>query len=271
MNEGGEAQAESGATFDPQLFEALARAEEKHFWFRSRNVMIRSVIARIVSDLPDGFRVLEVGCGTANVLRVLESACSRGTVAGMDLYWGGLSVARGRTECSLVQADMFNPPFDAVWDAIGLFDVLEHLTDDRNVLRDLRAMLGDSGRLVLTVPAHPSLWSYSDMAARHQRRYTEDDLAEKLDETGYTLEYMSQFMSLVLPLAWLARTFSANRSNAVLDGTERNRELFYQELKIVPGVNGILRFLLELETPFIARGKRIPFGTSLIAIARKKG
>ena len=148
--------------YDPYYFAPLAAIEDRHFWFRARNRTLAALLARLTAPLADGYRVLEVGCGTGNVLRVLEQTCRRGLVVGMDLYGEGLTFARGRTHCPLVRGDMSHPPFEARFDLIGLFDVLEHLADDRRVLRDVRAMLAPGGRLVLTVPAHPELWSYFD-------------------------------------------------------------------------------------------------------------
>ncbi|HYN88796.1 MAG TPA: class I SAM-dependent methyltransferase, partial [Ardenticatenaceae bacterium] len=155
------------APYDPQHFAPLFAIEDRHFWFRSRNRVIAAVARQLTADLNARYRVLEVGCGTGNVLRVLERVCARGTVMGMDLFAEGLSYARARTTCTLLQGDMRRPPFDAEFDLIGLFDVLEHLPDDVQVLRDLYAMLAPGGRLLMTVPAGPSLWSYFDEASGH--------------------------------------------------------------------------------------------------------
>jgi len=73
-----------------------------------------------------------------------------------------------------------------------MFDVLEHLTDDRAVLSDVHYLLKPGGRLLPTLPALPSLWSYFDEAAQHCRRYTLKEPQVKLAETGYTLEVSAQ-------------------------------------------------------------------------------
>jgi hypothetical protein len=46
-------------------------------------------------------------------------------------------------------------------------------------------------------------------------------------------------------------------------------KLTFDELRIVPVVNEMLAGLLALEVRLIAKGYRLPFGTSLLAVARK--
>lgn len=147
----------SSEGFDPAFFKPLFDAEDKHFWFRARNTIIATCVKRLTGGWTPGYRVLEVGCGTGNVLRVLTEACPTGIVVGMDLFAEGLKYARQRTTARLVQGDMRQPPFSNQFSLIGLFDTLEHLPDDRRALSDLGRMLQDGGVLLLTVPAHPQL------------------------------------------------------------------------------------------------------------------
>src|SRR5690349_11902313 len=74
------------SSYDPDLFRTLFTVEDRHFWFRARNRLIRTLTRQVTARLPAGYRVLEVGCGTGNVLRYLEQASPRGTVIGMDLF-----------------------------------------------------------------------------------------------------------------------------------------------------------------------------------------
>jgi len=53
----------------------LFASEDKHFWFRARNRIIAAIVNQIVRFFPMDCRVLEVGCGTGNVLRVLVQIC----------------------------------------------------------------------------------------------------------------------------------------------------------------------------------------------------
>ena len=180
-----------------------------------------------------------MGCGTGNVLRALEEACADGQVVGADLFDEGLSVARQRVRCALVQTDVRAFAFDQPFDVVGVFDVIEHLEDDRAVLRDLHRATKPGGGLLVTVPAYPALWSYFDEAAKHCRRYRPRELREKLTEAGFTVEYLSPFMSVLAPLVWLGRKCNSG-------GERSHSERVGKELEIRPGVNSLLKALLAI-------------------------
>ena len=266
------AEASVRESYDPEFFDHLARVESEHFWFRARNRVIASVVAQLTKDLPDGYRVLEVGCGTGNVLRALEQTCTRGTVVGMDLFAEGLAFARKRTSCPLVRGNVDQPGFGVPFDLIGAFDVVEHLSDDLQIFRSIHSMLKPGGVILLTVPAHQSLWSYFDEAAHHCRRYEPDDLRSKLNQTGFEIEFFSQFMASIYPLLWLVRRIgSVRRKTGSPKHEEADRDLSLEELRIVPVLNGLLTFVLAQEARLIKSRFVLPFGSSLIAAARRVG
>jgi SAM-dependent methyltransferase len=258
-------------SYDPAYFAKLAKIEEKHFWFRGRNLIITSLAKQLTDPIEAGFRVLEVGCGTGNVLQALEATCSRGAVVGMDVFAEGLRFARSRTCCQLVQGDIHRPPFGPSFDLIGAFDVIEHLADDLGALRNLRTMLKPQGALLLTVPAHMSLWSYFDQASHHRRRYEPQDLSALLVTAGYAVEFLSEFMCSIYSLVWLRRRLAPFLyHSSAASGTIRAHELTAGELRIVPVLNEVLSAVIALEAKLIARRRKLPFGTSLIAVARKE-
>lgn len=261
---------ETHRSYDPSYFAYLGAIEDQHFWFRARNKVIATLVRQIISNLPSGYRVLEVGCGTGNVLRVLERACPRGIVIGMDLFAEGLQYARLRTSCPLVQGDIHMLPFNTQFELICFFDVLEHLPDDRLVLRNLHAMLAIGGALVLTVPAHLSLWSYFDEASHHCRRYELNELKRTLIQTGYRVQYLTQYMASIFPLVWMGRRLAGLINRRPAGDAGRTDSLTLAELRIVPWVNELLAFLLDLETRVIARRQLLPFGTSLLAVVCKE-
>lgn len=254
-------------TYDDAFFERLVEIEDRHFWFRTRNRVIGAVVRDMVSALPPGYRVLEAGCGTGNVLRELEHICEGvGVLVGLDQSQEGLRFARQRCSCSLLQGDLLSLPGDEPFDVVGLFDVLEHLPDDVSVLRDLHSLVTPAGALVITVPAHPSLWSYFDEASHHCRRYTCDDLESKLAVAGYEVEYITYYMAALFPLMWTSRRMKELRQNS--DGSASQARAM-ADLKVVPGANGLLGALLAWEPKAITRRWRIPIGTSVLAVARR--
>jgi len=259
--------ASSSYPDDEVLFRELVAAEDRHFWFTARNQVIAAILHRISPSLPPGFRTLEIGCGTGNVLRLLERISGANNVVGMDMFAGGLHYAQQRTQCSLVQADMHAPPFGVPFHLIGMFDVIEHLTDDARALLDALALLQPGGRLIVTVPAHMGLWSYADEFAGHQRRYHRRQLETRLTAAGFKVEYISYFMAATFPVMWLKRrvTSWAHKNYTLAEA----RELFLAELRPVPVVNEVLRWVAGKEAALIASGRVLPFGTSLLAVAKR--
>lgn len=258
-------------SFDPAAFQHLFDAEDKHFWFRSRNRVIGALVSRLLSTSTDNPRLLEVGCGTGNVLRVLAEACPHGSVIGMDLFAEGLKFAQIRADAALVQGDVHNPPFHHQFNIIGLFDVLEHLPDDRQVLINLKGMLRKDGTLLLTVPANPSLWSYFDEASRHCRRYRLNDLQHKLVETGYEVDYITYYMMTIFPLMWAGRRLSNLRRHILKGGNSLSAEsMATQELRPNAIANGLITPLLSIEEYWLRHGHTLPFGTSLLVAARNR-
>jgi SAM-dependent methyltransferase len=256
-------------SYNESHFPSLFAIEDHHFWFQVRNKIISTLVKQLVTEYQPGYRFLEIGCGNGNVLKEVEHDCTEGTVIGMDLFSKGLRFAQRRVSSPLIQADIYNPPFQTQFEMIGLFDVLEHLSDDMNVLSHMHTLLAPNGALLITVPAYMSLWSYADRLANHKWRYTLKELEQKLVQNGFQVSYITYYMASLLPLVWFRRKVANYLINHSDKPMELEQDFFARELRIRPGVNQMLTRLLSQETSLIARRRQLPFGTSLIALARK--
>jgi len=83
---------------------------------------------------------------------MLDRVCRDGVVVGMDLFIEGLEISRRRSGAKLVQGRVEQPPFRQRFDLIGLFDTLEHVEDDLTVLRHLKTLMSDRGKLLIVTP-----------------------------------------------------------------------------------------------------------------------
>jgi ubiquinone/menaquinone biosynthesis C-methylase UbiE len=250
--------------YDPAFFKSLDEVEDRHFWFRARKRVVGSIVRDLTGRLSPGYHVLEVGCGNGGMLRLLQECSPGGTVAGMDLFAEGLRNARNRCTCPLVQADAALPPFGEQFQVVGMFDVLEHIERDVAALRDVRRMLAPGGAIVITVPAHMSLWSYFDEAAHHARRYSTWELATKLRTAGFKIEYLTQFMGAIYPLVWMGR-----RVKSLLGASKNAVVQTQQELRITPGLNALLDRSLAGEERMVRQRRTMTLGTSILAVGRK--
>jgi SAM-dependent methyltransferase len=247
-------------------FEELLKAEENHFWFKYRNNVIGSNVFELLVNCKNS-RFLELGCGNGNVIREIEKRLPEATIVGSELHEEGLLNARGRVACELVQADIYSLPNWAKFDLIGIFDVLEHLPDDVKALQEIRQSLKPGAKLIITVPASMKLWSYFDEVAGHFKRYSCDTLEEALLKSGFKIVTNEPFMMPLFPAMWLSRKFTQLKKKLGLNGQKEDRALANDQLKISPFMNFIMGTILGIEGKLINMGVRMPFGTSILAIA----
>jgi SAM-dependent methyltransferase len=252
--------------YDPFFFDQIAAVEDRHFWFRGRNRLIFELCKRVSIQLKPRPLILEVGCGTGNVLRVLRKAFPSGLVVGLELWLDGLRYARKRSADLLVQGDVRNNPFGKRFDLIGMFDVLEHIQEERETLLSVRDLLVPGGILLLTVPAHQYLWSHFDQAAQHCRRYSASEIRENVQQAGFQIDFMSQSMTCIFPLVWLFRKMRGFRKAIDLDAA---KALAAKEFRVVPVINGVFNALLSLEARWLSSGRSLPIGTSLVVVCRR--
>lgn len=247
------------ASFDPAHFARLHALEARSFWFRGRSDLIDWAFAH---HFPTARDFLEIGCGTGYVLERLHAAFPALVLSGSELFDEGLAFARQRlgSGARLLQLDATELPFRAEFDAIGAFDVIEHIEDDARVLANLHTALRPGGGLLVSVPQHAWLWSDTDVAACHVRRYSRHELRAKLAAAGFDVLRMTSFVSLLLPAMLLAR----RRRRAGMAEVEA-------ELALPAPLNAIGYATLRLEAWLVRLGIDLPAGGSLLAVARKRG
>lgn len=195
---------------DPELMAALSRAEDGHFWHRSRNRFIASQLRAL--GLTPPARILELGCGGGCVARFLSLAGWR--VTGVE---GHLSRARQAAErapgASFLVHDLgrgLEPLGRERWDVVAFFDVIEHLEDASSALTMALGRVVPGGLLVGTVPALMSLWSEVDVRSGHRLRYERSALLDLLRALpGSNVVEVTFFNRSLIPLLWLQRRASA--------------------------------------------------------------
>lgn len=244
--------------FDPQAFDRLALLEPASFWFRSRNQLIDWALERYFPQARD---FLELGCGTGFVLAALSQTRPGLRLSGAELHAGGLTHAQSRVpDARFYQLDARALPFAEAFDAVGLFDVLEHIAEDELVLSEVRGALRAGGGLMLTVPQHPWLWSSCDDHAQHERRYRRGELVEKVGRAGFRVLRVTSFVTFLLPVMAASRAWQRRQGRVV----DPSREHSAAERLTAP-----LGAMLAFERLLIGRGVDLPAGGSLLLLATK--
>jgi SAM-dependent methyltransferase len=253
--------AQSSEDYPADAYDRLCRLEEQHFWFRARNRIILGMFRQYVAQLGDP-HVLEVGCGTGYVLQGLAKE-NRYRLMGAEAHIAGLRHARNRLpDVEFVQLDARQLPYESVFDAVGAFDVIEHITEDHGVLASIFRALKPGGVIIVTVPQHQWLWSTIDEHAGHKRRYSRRDLLMKLATAGFELLRVTSFVTALLPVLFASR-FGKRRAAAVAPAD-------WSELEISPAANAVGSVGMRIDETLIRAGISLPAGGSLLAVARKK-
>lgn len=250
--------ANGGGGFKPEYFSELSRLEAENFWFRARNELI---LWALRTYKPNAGNFLEVGCGTGFVLSGIAHAHPEMALSGSEIFLAGLSHAAKRApSAQFLQMDARQVPFVDEFDAIGAFDVLEHIEEDEAVLAQLYKAIKIGGVLLVTVPQHPRLWSASDEYACHLRRYTRLEIEQKILASGFELLRSTSFVTSLLPAMMLSRLFQKRKTES-FDPTS--------ELKINSVLNILFYRLMIFEFAGIRLGINYPVGGSRLIVARK--
>lgn len=249
--------ADTVSGMDPVLFEQLSRWEGDNFWFVPRNRLITSLLVRC---FPAAQSFMEIGCGSGFVLSAIAAMKSWRRLVGSELHPSGLAIARRRLGdvAEFVQMDGRMIPARHVFDVIGAFDVLEHIEDDAAVLSAMHRAIRPAGGIMLTVPQHPWLWSNTDEAALHVRRYRRGELEKKVEVAGFRILFSASYTALLLPLMAASRFHRTTKSDSL------RREFELPRLS-----NEALRAILQLEVSLTLAGIHFPAGGSRVIVAAK--
>ncbi len=236
--------------------------EERSFWYAHRNACIAEVVKRYPPEEP----FFDIGGGNGIVGAFLQGlgidVCL--VEPGMD---GAMNASRrgiACVVCSTFEAAGFRE--DTIPSA-GMFDVLEHVEDDHACLEAIHKALIPGGKLFITVPACPRLWSANDEHLGHFRRYRLGALTEMLAGKGFSVECATHlFAPLPVPV-FLCRTLPTllriNRAEVTPDIKRREHLVGRRWLK------RFLERVQRVERRRIGDGRSVRWGTTCLVVAVK--
>lgn len=232
---------------EPDAYREMAATEGRHWWFAGRRAILASLISRF--ELSPTAKILELGCGTGGNLDMLRRF---GEVAAMETDDAARAIALektgGRFDIRPGRCPDRIPFAGQRFDLVCMIDVLEHIDQDVATLLALRGLLAPGGRVLVTVPANPWMWSQHDEFLHHKRRYTAAELREKALQARLEVSLLTYFNTLLFPLAATARLLNVEGS------------------AVPPApLNRLLQAVFSAER-FVAGRVALPFGVSLLAV-----
>lgn len=242
---------------ESKIYDELYHLEKNYWWHVSKRSLIHREIKRAgITDHSN--KILDAGCGTGIMIAELSKKFDQ--VYGLDKSKKAIKFChkRGLKRSHLRQASLEKKlPFTSnYFDAILALDVIEHLDNDGEAVRQLHRITKNSGSLYVTVPAFQFLWTHHDDLLWHKRRYTLNQLKRLVSANGFTVKKASYFYSfLFLPSVVIFKL------GLLFSG---------KETSVVPPkiVSTLLLTACSLERTLI-KFIPLPFGISIFLVAQK--
>ncbi len=153
-------------------------------WYPTPSYLVKRRVILDYLATCHGRRVLEVGCGCGDLLRVLERKGYTGL--GIDISVEALELAQAGFSGSGFQVRCTTPEYvNETFDVVIASEVMEHCPDDMLFLSVLQNRLRSGGHLLMTVPAHMKDWGANDELCGHIKRYERHELRSMLERTGF--------------------------------------------------------------------------------------
>ncbi len=234
--------------------EKLHNLDDSNWWLKARRNLLLKIMPEKIKT------VFEIGAGTGRTLEMLKEKGF--SVEGLDSSKNAVKFAQ-RKGIELKHSAIENFYFVKKYDLVLLLDVLEHLEEDSEALKQISKSVEENKFIFLTVPAFQFLFGPHDKLLYHFRRYNKNQIKFMLELNGFKVEKISYwnfflfFPSVSIKL--FKKFFYKNHSKAESDLNE-----------LFEPLNSVLYYILKFENFLISKGINFPFGTSIVCLARKK-
>jgi len=195
-------------------------------------------------------KLLEIGCGTGALLHDFREQGFE--CVGLETSPKAFNVSteihadsENVTICNEKQSN-WNKAFSCV---VAL-EVLEHIEDDIQALKEWKDWMVPGGKLILSVPAHQKKWNNNDIYAGHFRRYDYKDLTQVLESSGFKIEVIEGYgfplsNMLLTPRSWYhGRKLKKQQNDTIKELTDNSALDRSLESKLYPIQKSILGTML---------------------------
>ncbi len=226
---------------------------DDYWWYLARGELLRTGLGPYVGDAS---LALDIGSADGPSARWFRESVEH-TVS-LDIDPRGLGAGG-------VCGSAFALPFgDATFDLVCAFDVVEHTDPDTEALAEIRRVLRPGGRLLMTVPAYQWAWGEHDVANGHHRRYTRPRAVAAVEAVGLRVEQATYGFMATFPF------FAAERLGRRALRRGRTTAADIAALPRVPrALHHALLGLSKVDRAVLARGRRLPFGSSVLLAATR--
>jgi SAM-dependent methyltransferase len=255
--------------YDQSGFDMLYQMQEKHFWYCGRHRFLLEAVDRFTRNQTRPMTAVDLGGGVGGWVRYLNKhrpekfpapALADSSLKALEMAKKVLPEGSNR-----LQIDLMNLGWENHWDVAFLLDVIEHLPNDVEAMRQAAKALKPGGYLFITAPALKQFWSYNDELASHLRRYNRNDYRDLASRTGLEFCDARYFMFFLSPLYLLSRI---KPGIALMSDDEKKALVLKQHAIPARLINTALSAIFSAETP-VGYWMRFPWGTSILGVFKK--
>ncbi|HZM23702.1 MAG TPA: methyltransferase domain-containing protein [Anaerolineales bacterium] len=259
--------------YDEMGLDVLIQMQREHFWYRGRHKLLLNVLKQEIHrqfGQTQNLRAIDMGGGCGGWLEYVHShnpdmfrelALGDSSMRALELAQPVVGSFAKRYQIDLLELN-----WQEKWDVVFLLDVLEHISDHQQVLRQVYRSMRPGGLLFVTTPALKFFWTYNDDFAHHQRRYSRQDFRILGKQTSLELLRTQYFMFFLSPALLLSRILFRPPELATREQL-RNHIIQAHNIPVKP-INGLLTNLFSIEAAMI-NFVNFPWGTSILAVFKR--
>ncbi len=237
-------------------YETMFSVERQHWWYRNLRALVHRALQTHLKE-PEGC-LLDAGCGTGGTM---DSLSQKYRIVGLDYSNLALDLCRSRDARALTRGSIASLPFpDECFSGVVSLDVICHEAagPPLEATKELARVTKPGGCVVINLPAYEWLRSPHDEQVHSAHRFIRSEVVDLIRNAGLELADCSHWNTILFP-AIVAARFSKRFTGGGTSDLSGYRPNIGTALcgGVMRVERGILRWV------------RLPFGVSILAVARK--
>ena len=243
---------------DRAEYQRMHAVEDRMWWYRGLRRLVAGEFARALGRSAGDGPVLDAGCGTGGMLALLGPVVAGKPTFGLEFDTVAASLAAAKSGRPVATGSVNEMPLgDGALAGYLSLDVLCHGgVEPERAVQEARRCLKPGAVALFNLPAYGWLLSAHDRRVHNVRRFTRGQARALLAGHGFRVVKSSYWNTLLFPLMLLHRL--TERDDAASDVREFPRWL-----------DALFSAALAIERAAIAAGLSLPFGGSLMIVARR--
>lgn len=246
-----------------KLLKRFEVIEDRHWWWEGRRRLVADFLKSSRTDKPT---ILDVGCGTGETMSFIKRVSPGSLVWGIDKSRVAIRFASNRGHKTVKLANAIKLPFKGkTFNAVLALDVLEHIREPQRALIEMKRVLTDGGKILITSPALKFIWSRHDAGQGHITRFDKSELERMAEKTGLKIELVRYFNFFLSGPIILIRVISRLPGLGFVAGYDNGINYGVVNIR---WLNNLLTRIFVAETGKI-REIDYPWGVSVMAVMVK--